>query len=48
VALTHQAIAVERQHLVDQLATMVAVVDHQRRLTAVHTDHLELQVGLLA
>src|SRR5258705_3536662 len=32
----------ERQHLIDQLAAMVAVVDDQRRLTAVHTDHLEL------
>ena len=47
VAFAHQAVAVESQHFVDQLATVVAVVDHQRRLAAVDADDLELEVGLL-
>jgi hypothetical protein len=48
MAYANQAVAVERQDLVDQLAAMVTVVDYQRRLPAVHTDQLEVQVGLLA
>jgi len=46
MAFAHQAVAVESQHFVDQLATVVAVVDHQRRLAAVDADHPELEVGL--
>ena len=46
MAFAHQAVAVESQHFVDQLATVVAVVDHQRRLAAVDADDLELEVGL--
>jgi len=44
VAFAHQAVAAEGQHLVDEFATMVAVVDHQRRLTAVDADDVEVQL----
>jgi len=47
VAFTHEAVAAEREHLVDQLAAMIAVVDHQSRYAAVDIDELELQIGLL-
>ena len=45
VAFAHQAIAVERQHLVDQFAPVVAVVDHQRRLAPIYPDDVEVKVG---
>jgi hypothetical protein len=47
-ALADQTVAVQRQHLVDQLSALVAVIDHQRRLAAVDADDFELQIGLLA
>ncbi len=44
MAFADLPVGVEDQHLVDQVAALVAVVDHQRRLAAVDVDDLEVQV----